>query len=272
MKLQSLAMSITNLALTANATWPEFTVPNFLVTAEQFVKSTGAETLFLVPVIVEETREGWNRYSTTPGNMDWYKEGLVHDGVIQDPTDFKVFPKKLEQSLIDDDTGVMQYLPLWQTYPTPRSIEAINHNLAEFKTINGLLTHLLDSREPTLSHLFLPCLDEYCPPEAFYGPIIPSTHETANITHKGQPHIMLLQPVTAGLNENESSNEIVAILGGIFQFDSYLENVLYEGYNGVEAVVQNTCHDVAEYELNGANGNMQKYKKHLCQKNVDIIL
>jgi hypothetical protein len=254
-------MTITNLAQTANATWPEYTIANFQVMAEQFVNSTGAETLFLVPVIVDETREVWNKYITKPGNMDWYKEGLARNGLTEHPTDTTYVPKTLQPSLIEDEDGDTHYLPLWQTYPVPPSVDSVNHNLAEFYTIHRMLHHLLESGKPTLSRLFIPCLSEDCPPETFYGPILPSAD--GNADHTDQPHIMLLQPITASFDEHghgvrKNSNDIVALVGAIFQFDAYLQNVLHEGASGVEAVVRNSCQDIATYRLNEAEGMQGK--------------
>jgi hypothetical protein len=257
MTLKSLAMSITTLALAANATWPEFTVPNFYDLAEQFAASTEAETVFIVPVIVDETRELWNKYSTAPGNMDWYKEGLQREGKqLQHLTDIQLVPTKLQQSFIDKEDNSTHYLPLWQSYPTPHSVDLINHNLVDFSTIDHLLHHVLDEGEPALSRVFVPCLGDDCPPETFYGPILSSIDK--NTDHTDQPHIMLLQPITAGFDHGDENpdkkNEIVAIVGGVFQLDTYLKNVLHEGANGIEAVVRNTCEDAATFELNGDEG------------------
>jgi hypothetical protein len=69
---------------------------------------------------------------------------------------------------------------------------------------------------------------------------------------------MLVQPITAGFDHGDENpdkkNEIVAIVGGVFQLDTYLKNVLHEGANGIEAVVRNTCEDAATFELNGDEG------------------
>jgi len=266
MTLQSLAMSITNTAQAQNATWPMVTVPNFHVLADQFAKSTGAETLFMVPVIVDETRELWNEYSTTPGALDWYKTGLEMEGLPVPQNESYYIPQPLEQSFVEEEDDYTHYLPLWQTYPTPRSVDSINRNLVEFYTINRLLHHLVETGEPALSKLFVPCLDQVCPPESFYGPILPSTDDNGD--HGTQPHIMLMQPITQNFDDHaheygkdekhheerhvdQENNPVVAIIVGIFQFDAYLQNVLHEGANGVEAVVKNSCGDIATYLLNG---------------------
>jgi hypothetical protein len=133
----------------------------------------------------------------------------------------------------------------------------INRNLVEFSTINRLFHHVLDGGEPTLSRIFVPCLSDDCPAETFYGPILSSTMQEKSY-HADQPHIMLVQPITAGFDHGDENpdkkNEVVAICGGIFQLDGYLKNVLHEGVSGIEVVVRNTCEDAATFELNGHEG------------------
>ena len=78
--LSSFSRTVTSLGAFANGTWPFLTLPDFEVRAHDFQTISGAESVAFAPIVRDQSREAWEKYSSN--NQDWMQRGLDYEYMV----------------------------------------------------------------------------------------------------------------------------------------------------------------------------------------------
>jgi len=263
--MAALSTSITSYAATVNETWPDTTIPHWEIRGMKNNILSKAIQVTFVPLVKKEELAVWEEYSVQ--NQGWIAEGLevqadlallaqqngVNDeeeghgghrraGEVATDSDAAatsdvlvppINPRIWKYSEYDGEHGVgavsqdgpgvdfgpAQYAPVWQQSPAPSNPEIINFDLLSHPVFKRIYHGLWETR--------LPVFSEVMNVEFIYGTAV---HD--KIEH---PHSFLMSPVYPFFSNGKlhERDDLSGLLLAIMPWDTYFENVLVEGVNGM---------------------------------------
>jgi hypothetical protein len=231
---ESYSLAITSSALTMGAVWPNVTVPHFEVRGDRFRLATNAQLVSFCPIVTD--LESWNAYSFE--NQGWLQQSydLRGDTRTPDPIPTQVY-RRLEDGTTVPEEGKDDYCPLWQESEAPNDTSIVNFNLLSHDIFARVFDLMRDTKGPVLSEVFHPStlLGE--------GVRLQTEDDTFH------PESILAQPVFDDFSE--ATRKVVGTVIAVIPWDSYFNNLLHDGANGIMCVLRDTCGDVFTYQIDG---------------------
>jgi hypothetical protein len=146
------------------------------------------------------------------------------------------------------------FLPVWMTTPPPFVPQSTNVN---FFSMGPFVDPLISAIEKARRPLLMPSFDMSAltqlttkkeDHERYHASMIKYQSNTTNSAFQ-HPHCGYVSPVFE--TKGDSNSPIVAILAGVLPMDRYLVNLLPQGINGIDAVLQNSRQSFT-YRLDGS--------------------
>lgn len=237
--LRALAVTLTSYAFTGNGlytnlTWPYVALPNFDKRSFQTQEISGAEVCVFSPFVFAREKKGWENYSWE--HQNWIEIDLKYQSAsFGNPGNISreiyAIPEFANQS---SERAAPYYTPVWQTGPLPHNASVVNLDLHTHPILRPIIDNILVSKNTMMSGVvdlnFLYQL-------IFAGQVA-----------DGRPLSFILKPIFKDLTNNSA---VVGILSAVVKWDSFFQNVLPEGTNGVLVTVQDTCGSLFTYVING---------------------
>jgi hypothetical protein len=239
---RSLALTMSQTARALEATWPYFTLPHYESFVKTMVDSNHTQGVQVVMVVEPSQLDDYVRY-TKQNVLKWMEEGhLLYDG---DSDGFDVgdgLPMYLKDAT---GSGVVplqhdnRYLPLWTSYPPPRTLDSVNLDLASLEL-------------PFFESLLALKTDNVLAPGFMHRLTGESAHaglEPAHEAMQEHPHVHLLTSVKQ--NSDDPDSPVVAILISDISWGAFLTGLLPESVEGVDLVVQSNYNETFTYRIQG---------------------
>jgi hypothetical protein len=118
--------NIISLCLETNCSWPFVTISEFETRHERFLEQSRADEIALVPLISEENRGPWERFSVS--SQGWVQDGInAREGDNQQAND--ILPYIHQGETRDPGPANPFYAAYWQIAPVPVNPKTVNFNL-----------------------------------------------------------------------------------------------------------------------------------------------
>jgi hypothetical protein len=249
----SLSVSITSFALASSAAWPQVTIPDFELRGYHNNILSKSLQVSLAPMIRADEKEEWEIYAQQ--NEEWIDEGLAVAKERQLTKNSKDKNEPIEDFVWrfangDSGTNVVQngegfnlngvncFAPIWQQSPAPHDTQIVNYDILSHPVLQRLFHAMQTTGQPVFS-------------EAIDLSFIYKGSVEDKFEH---PHTYVLYPVFGSFTkdgQSHTSHDVVASLIMVLPFDELLLNMIPEGVNGIEVVVDNTCGQQFTYRING---------------------
>lgn len=241
----SLARTISSLAINSKTTWPFFTDLSFEMIVSNFIATTQKHQIILCPFVDgEEERSMWANYSQA--QQGWIEEGLLFEGQQRDsPTHTHVHNNEESELDIGNlepifpgifrarngerilEEGLGPFLPIWQTYEAPSKTTSVNFNLLSDQSFAESFDIVKETKQPILTDRLDRILKDLF-----------SLLDDDDVSYfQSGPFSMLLQPVY----RNSSSDEIVAILNSDVSWMSMFSLGSEKSTPSVDVVLDDQC-------------------------------
>ncbi|GAX15863.1 hypothetical protein FisN_2Lu430 [Fistulifera solaris] len=260
----SLSVSITSFALASFAAWPQVTVPDFELRGYHNNILSKALQVSLVPLVRADEKEEWEIYAQQ--NEEWIDEGLAvaKERQLTENTQEKDEPiEDFVWRFADGDSGtsvvqngegfsldgVKYFAPLWQQSPAPHDTQIVNYDILSHPVLQRLFHAMQTTGQPVFS-------------EAVDLSFITKGAIEDNFEH---PHTYVIYPVFGSFTKDGQSHtyhDVVASLIIVLPFDELLLNMIPEGVNGIDVVMDNTCGQHFTYSINGPAASFLGYGDH----------
>lgn len=254
----SLARTISSLAINSKTTWPFFTDLSFEMIVSNFIATTQTHQVILCPFVDgEEERSIWANYSQA--QQGWIEEGLLfqgqqsdslthnHDHTEEGDFDFgnlePIFPGIFrapngERTL---EEGLGPFLPIWQTYEAPSKTTSVNFNLLSDQSFAESFDIVKETKQPILTDRLDRILKDLF-----------SLLDDDDVSYfQSGPFSMFVQPVY----RNSSSDEIVAILNADISWMSMFSLGSEESIPAVDVVLDDQCDRKFTLRMTGPQSN-----------------
>jgi hypothetical protein len=264
--LESFSKTVTSLALVSNASWPFVTLSHFEIRASDYLEMSGSQQIALAPIVNDANRENWEAF--TVANREWIKGGLDLEYVLQlslekndeaeghnkedrqrttiaPGTNMEGFSvlgtsKPIQEfiwrhaplthrAVVETNKG--PHVPIWQTYPAPRSSFVVNYNLLSSPEFQELINITFATRRAVLSKV----INNF---------VLFGNAQTVDV----DPKSVVIQPVFKSF---EADAPVVAFLIVVIPWFIYFDHVLSAGASPVVCVLKNSCGEAFSYEIDG---------------------
>jgi hypothetical protein len=281
-----------------NAKWPFVTMPSFEVIGSSVRAQTGMEVIVFCPFVTAGQVQEWQEFSLANAQT-WLKEsrdvaqslaeksnasGVYTSFVATDYVNGGPSPVLLDMTADLLHLGGNEslqlvpsvqrrpggpYLPVWMHTPPPFNPNLINVDFFSAGAPFPFVSAVLAARRPLLSKAYdmsaLATLSiKYEDHERFHASLVKykSNATTSTFQH---PHCPYMYPVFE--KPGDASSNIVAILTGLLPMDRYLINLLPEGVNGIDAVLENRNQSFT-YRLDGSSVGIE----NIQSSKVDAVI
>ena len=253
--MQSFAAgTVTSYALDTNARWPNVTIPNFEMRGSTSNEISQALQMTLSPLVAAEDRVKWEAYANA--HQEWLDESLeqavdlgidMYDGGVHSDMrapisssiqSLETFVGSIGQTyavLDGEEVDLGYYAPIWQQSPFPHDPSIVNFDLLAHPVFRRLYRWILKTGRPVLSEVF----------------DMEFLYKSAISDESKHPHSVLMQPVFPETFKYESGESMVAFMTMVLRWDTFFDNILPEGANGLIVVLSGSCGGVFSYQLNG---------------------
>jgi class 3 adenylate cyclase len=277
--LEQLSAHVTSDAVAFNATFPNWTVPNFEIAAGYVNGMGGMIACAYAPLIEDNQRAQWEQYALS--NVGWVNESLLlhethpshlnplkgtkddeneHETAFQGshgledvnhPShDVLLGKRNVSKSIYHWENGTASaldlhvsemYVPIWQLAPAVPM--AINSDLLSSNIFKGLYSAMKITNQTVIS------------PPAAVGEIFDFLFDIDHIYSKLEPHSFVAAPVFKSL----SSQEMTGMVIGLTPFDNLLDFLFDDTVKGIMVVFTNNCGTTISYDIDGAKVNFLGY-------------
>jgi hypothetical protein len=255
--LQSLATSITAIAIGAKVIWPYFTDSSFVVIGSDFITSTDASLVAMAPLVAdnETLKSEWEEYSVQ--HQEWITTGWVwqqnqhrNDRFLQqEEIPSEIYRRDNEGNPIPDD-GPGPYGPFWQMSPIP-------DNASPTINFNVLSNDIIDRMTNTIAvEQVSPVLSEPMDTSRVFGSAASSSKS---------PTSVMIQSIFDSFDDgiNQASPKMVSLLIAELIWDVFFDLAMHPEMPAVDIVVNNTCGvESFTYQLWGKNVIFKGYGDH----------
>ena len=257
--IETFATTIMSHALYYNSTWPFVTLPDFEMQGEAIADLAFVMSLFFVPIVTAETRQGWEQYSVA--NQWWLAQSLEEQAEMMTTSVSRrelqynnlTIPEYIHR--VDGltqtvETGPPPYLPLWEFTPVVPVPELVNFNLlsdpAYVESLKALMTAKVDV--VGMSFDFLNPNDNLAIGRKGVFDLFLPHWDHENRTYANDPIADVHVPIFDTFDEN--NHTLVGLLTSVVYWSGYLEDVLPDNAF-VQVVLENTCGQAFTYQING---------------------
>ncbi|KAL3930610.1 MAG: hypothetical protein SGBAC_011690 [Bacillariaceae sp.] len=233
----SLASTFTGLAHNSNTPWPYFTDDNFAMIGTNFMKTTGADLIFLSPIVRDFERSKWSNYSK--GQQHWISDCLSYQQEPQPDNFTEIFPSIFRLSAGEKipEEGSDPFLPIWQTLRAPRDGAIVNFNLRSDSHYSDVFETVLATKATAMTDLL---------GFSNQGLVELQGLDFQQLV-KHQPYSLFLQPVF----KDATQQEVVAILNSDMNWLPVFALASDEAVPPVHVVVDDGCDIVFTMKVTG---------------------
>jgi class 3 adenylate cyclase len=254
----ALSVLITSFALSTGATFPNVTVPNFEVIGASSRVLADALVVFWLPLVTDETREGWEEYSVMNQNQlmtSFLSESALQvaqnkkfksDRSLQDAPVFNERIWGLQGAAKPEGTG--PYLPLWQITPTLPFVSLLNTDMLDYSNAAESFREVLRSEEAVLG---ISTSDEGADENTiaiFNAFLTYGQYRDSIEQYSGDPISSISYPVFDSFG---ADRKVAGVLATNIYWKLYFEHILPPGANGIICVLENTLNQTFTYEIHG---------------------
>jgi hypothetical protein len=252
-----------------NASWPLVTLSDYQLRAAVTRELSGSLFVRLCPVVVDETREAWEKYSVE--NLWWLDEARAYneekglgftrrlEGYAYGSSDRGVdFSAGIGDKIYGFDetftptamAGPGPYIPLWQESPT-FGRDMINYDTMAYPDYAPFMKQAFLTGEMSIGGL------DTAPPGNTTHPDISTSYFAAlesmkageEVTYMGDPMSSVFFPVFEDVNSKE--RKVVAVVFAVFKWAFYFESLLPPHFPGLILVLENNCDGPFTYKVVG---------------------
>lgn len=236
-QMRMLSTTITSFALGLNESWPNVTLANFDLRAQETESLTHAELIAFAPILRSDQTTSWEHYADE--HQGWIQDDLKLRGWDTDPGFISTFIHPFPNG-IEDKSESDLVLPLWQLGPVPHDVSVIKLDLFTHPVLRPIILESLTDRHKQLS----PVVD--------VDFLIKATDEA--FVSDGHPRSVLVQPVFEDFSSNQS---VVGFLLVVIPWEPYFDNVLPLETPPVTVYVNDTCNSSSfTYQIVGHRANL----------------
>eukprot|EP00980_Cylindrotheca_fusiformis_P008669 scaffold1849_cov115-Cylindrotheca_fusiformis.AAC.7 len=215
-----------------NTSWPFYRIPQWSVQAAKMAQLTGIDQplVGIAPIIQEEEREEWKNFAAEQNPL-WYQESIENEGytemTAQDLVNltipFTYFYDRENGYHPTPATRPGEVLPYFQSYPIgiPLGLPLMLTNIdaiTSSKETEDVYRITKVTRSPTLGFTRI------------------------NIdTERSIPGSQMIQPIFDGPDTGADDRIMVAVVLIQIPWLDFLRNILSEGENGINVVVESAC-------------------------------
>jgi hypothetical protein len=237
----------------------------FEVAGKHARDQSGAEFLTLAPLVYENHRKEWVKYSTA--NFEgWWKQSKLLFEKMSPPGSYNSTAwgdGTCADNIVRPDgspsprlRGNTPHLPVWQTSPPPRTTQIINVDMHLIPEVQAIIPALDEYRTGLFTHVFelSGAASLALGPEEHlaYHQQFSSVPLTAN-SSQYRPHSLFLIPVLERLHDKGS--KMVGVLISTLAWDRYLAGLVPDSVSGIMVELTNTCNESFTYILKGNRSN-----------------
>ncbi|CAJ1964614.1 unnamed protein product [Cylindrotheca closterium] len=251
---QSLAHSITTMAINSGVDWPYFTDPNFGFVVSSFMTLTDTHVLSLAPIIHDAVENAnWTKYAQA--NKDWIQRGLEFEK--REPVENATFfpsTYRMSAGVKIPERGQGPFLPVWQTAYTPDDGGVVNFNLLSDEHYSTVFDSVLEGKKAAMtdtSHHIIPIYSS----NVDFDELHDFRHD---MHHEETPNSLLLYPVF----KDSTEDEIVAILNADFDWVTAFALSTDEEMPAVDVVVDDMCGQTFTIQVKGNDAHFVGFGDH----------
>eukprot|EP00980_Cylindrotheca_fusiformis_P012654 scaffold3091_cov117-Cylindrotheca_fusiformis.AAC.6 len=220
-----------------NTSWPFYRIPQWSVQAEKLAQLTGVDEPFvgIAPIVQEDEREQWRSFAKEQNPL-WYQESIENEGytemtaqeLVNLTIPFVYFYDKESGYWPTPVTRPGEVLPFFQSYPIgiPLGLPLM------FTNIDALLS----SKQTE---------DVYRITKVTRRPTLGSTRINID-TETSIPGSQMIQPIFDGPDTEADDRKMVAVVLIQIPWLDYLRNILAEGEDGINVIVESACPQIQE--------------------------
>jgi class 3 adenylate cyclase len=258
--IDALSILTTSHALSTGATFPNVTIPNFEVHGASTRILADALLLFWMPLVTDETRDGWEEFSVANQNQlitsfiaettlrDAQDELYESDRRLQALGEFheNIYGVGEDGSAVDKPEGSGPFLPLWQMSPALPLPELLNVNLLDISSSAGSYNEVLRSKEAVLGA----SNDLTDGEDAIFNVFLANGQYRASMEEYDErsPITSMAYPVFDSFG---ADREVVGVLATNLYWRLYFEDILPPDANGIICVLENTFNQTSTYAIYG---------------------
>eukprot|EP00339_Tiarina_fusa_P025260 CAMPEP_0117016014 /NCGR_PEP_ID=MMETSP0472-20121206/12683_1 /TAXON_ID=693140 ORGANISM="Tiarina fusus, Strain LIS" /NCGR_SAMPLE_ID=MMETSP0472 /ASSEMBLY_ACC=CAM_ASM_000603 /LENGTH=1517 /DNA_ID=CAMNT_0004719937 /DNA_START=135 /DNA_END=4688 /DNA_ORIENTATION=+ len=246
--IDSLSIAITSLAVDSQATWPNFTVPDFEFRASSIRELADAASVVLSPLVSDAERAGWEAYSVE--NAEW----------VEDAAEFLTGRRKLETEQVNGiskdifefkdgvdrtvDQSGEPYLPMWQSYPAIAGL--VNFNMFSNSNFHDGIEAMLESEDAVFGKIWEIGGTDTALTEFF------DVWELDGVFHREDPASKLFYP----FDSLQDGHKLVGALTAVINWETYFQEILPPHATGVIVVLENDCGQGYTYSVDGEEAHL----------------
>jgi hypothetical protein len=253
-----------------NVSWPFVTLSDYQLRASVTRELSGSLFVRLVPVVTDETRAAWEKYSVE--NLWWLDEAKAYneekglgftrrrlEGDASNSADRGVnFSSGIGDKIyMFDETftptampGPGPYFPLWMESPT------FNRDLTNFDTMDypdyaPYMMRCFETGEMSIGGLDTAPPGNTTHPDlsTSYFALLESMDAGVQVDYMGDPMSSVFFPVFEDFNAKD--RKVVAIFFAVFKWAFYFEKLLPPHFPGLILVLENNCDGPFTYKVVG---------------------
>ncbi|KAL7581160.1 hypothetical protein ACA910_005950 [Epithemia clementina (nom. ined.)] len=236
------SLTFTSYANFQQATFPNFSLPDFEAFAGMARNSTEALSLAYAPLVKDEDREGFESYAAA--NADWIEMSFdyMNQPLPSEPVTISntIYRKTSRNNIPQEPPG--PYSPLWQLSPPPSDYSVILFNMFNQPTFKRLMQFIIYTKDAALSEV----LDT----ESLLGPSAPQGED---------PQSLLIAPVFDSISRNhpaifEPNGENKTVVGSLVMVVSwkfFFKEILQDANSIVDCVLRESCGSSFTYRVQG---------------------
>ncbi|CAB9514331.1 Receptor-type guanylate cyclase gcy [Seminavis robusta] len=277
--VESFATSITSLAKQADMTWPNVTIQDYEARASYVLELAAVMSIIFLPVVTNETREGWEAYSKE--TQGWLNASLAYQEPRL-PADLNMTEQQLNLKAIEaPPIGIVEgpeirpfifqfnitdgwqrdpgpgpiYVPWWQwspVFPT-RSLQNYDTLSHPFRRVH--VTAALRTKEPLINRATNFGEIEERGKMAALNLWLARRTGARDFKYEKGPVSDLYVPVFKDIdvdpNSTKNDREVGGLLTSYVWWQIYFQDILPENAQGVMAILENTCNQTYSYLIHG---------------------
>ena len=269
----SIAVQASLFASSQNLSWPFITLSDFELRAAVARELSGSLFIRLVPLVVQEKREAWEKYSVE--NLHWMEEaieynkkhGLGFNRRLQDDATSAL--NDTDNGEVDFSSGIANHIwyldeaytavasegpgpffPLWQESPT-FGRDITNFDTLKYAPYAAYMQKAFETGEMSIGGLDTAAPGNTTDPDlstSFFS-LLESMNAGKRVDYKGDPMSSVFLPVFDDFQADD--RKVVAIVFAVFKWAFYFQGLLPTNFPGVVVVLQNNCEGAFTFKVVG---------------------
>eukprot|EP00934_Nitzschia_sp_Nitz4_P001273 Nitzschia sp. Nitz4//scaffold289_size23394//2//2242//NITZ4_008474-RA/size23394-augustus-gene-0.42-mRNA-1//-1//CDS//3329545813//1273//frame0 len=270
--------------------WPFVSLSSYQQRSFSAKLNSGAIQINIIPYVPGENRTEWEEYIVSDeAEVDWMERSIVYQSENDEASfitdygrNFRDDPShqitKFDQeqnAYVPMETEKDFYLPVWETSPF-LSFDQANHDVSEMDWIGKYANLCLQQGEVVVGEMSYQepgGMDSPHQLTATYSQLL-SIAEGKEVYYQGDPMTFIYIPI---FDSFEDDKEPTALLTGLFNWGQMFRNVVPDGVDGIDVVVDNTCYESYTFRVSDdfvearGHGDLHEAAFNDWERNTDIL-